>query len=152
MVWFNRGRHITFNTSAAALGEAPYAPLLDVMKIALMRAAYTIDIDTHEQFDDISANEIVATGYTTRGFVLASKTMTRDDTNDRTEFDAADQVFTIGNGTNDTFDQIVICREQDSTPTAANTELLSHAVVPTTLTNGGQITLAFNAEGILHLA
>ncbi len=153
MVFYNRGKHITFDTSAVGLGEAPYAPLLDVMKIALMRVAYAINIDTDEQFDDIVANEIVATSYTTRGNALASKTMTRDDANDRTEFDAADLVFTaIGNGTNDTFDEIVILREQDATPTNANTELIAHATVGATTTNGGNITLVFNAEGLLQLA
>lgn len=152
MVWYNRGKHIMMDPSAAGVGEAPFALLLDVIKCALMKTTYTIDIDLHAQFDDISASEIVATNYTARGNALASKATTLDLTNNRAEFDAADLVFTtLGNGANDTFDQVVICREQDASATAANTELIAHVSVASTTTNGGNITLVFNAEGILQL-
>ena len=68
------------------------------------------------------------------------------------KFDAADPVYaTIGNGANDTFDQIVVIREQDAGVTNANTELLATAFVPSTTTNGGNITLIINVEGLLQL-
>lgn len=153
MAFYSRGKHITFNTSAAGLGEAPYAPLLDIMNVALMRVAYVFNADTQEQFDDIVANELVATSYASRGNALAGKVFTRDDGNSRIEFDATDLVFTaIGNGTNDTFDEIVVNREQDAGATDANTELVASALVSATTTNGGNITLVFNVEGILQLA
>lgn len=152
MVYYNRGKHITLDPSAAGLGEAPFALLLDVVKIALMKTSYSINVDTHEQFDDIASSEIVATSYPVRGEALASKAIAVDNTNDRAEFDAADLVYSgIGNGANDTFDQIVIMRELDTGPANATTELIAHATVNSTTTNGGDITLVFDAEGILHL-
>ena len=157
MVWYNRGKFITFDTTAAGVGEPPYAPLLDKIIIGLFLASYSINIDTHEQWDDIAVSEISnssVTNYTARGnaIELASKAIARDDTNDRSEFDADDLVYTaIGNGTNATFDQIVVAREQDAGATDANTELLAHTTVSSTTTNGGNVTLVFNAEGLLQL-
>lgn len=154
MVFYNRGKFIIMDASAAGVGEPPLALLLDRILIALMKTTYAINIDTHEQFDDVSASEIVATGYVARGDgnQLTGKATARDDPNDRTEFDATDLIYTtIGNGANDTFDQIIVMREQDAGATNVNTELLAHAAVPSTTTNGGNVTLVFNVEGLLQL-
>lgn len=156
MVWYNRGKFIILDASAAGVGEAPLALLLDRVIIPLMRAAYSIDIDAHGQFGDagVSTNEIVATSYTARGnaIQLATKATTQNDTADRAEFDADDLQYTgIGNGTNDTFDAIIIAREQDAGATDANTELIAHTAVNPTLTNGGNVTLVFDGAGILHI-
>lgn len=61
----------------------------DTIKVALVTSSYTVDIDTHDYFDDIT-NEVSGTGYTAGGATLASKTLTVDTTNDRCKFDAAD--------------------------------------------------------------
>lgn len=157
MVWYNRGKHIMMNPSAAGVGEPPFTLLTDEILIALMLNAYSINIDTDEQFDDIATSEISnssVTNYTARGngILLASKAITVDNTGDRAEFDADDLVYTaIGNGTNATFDQIVVARQQDAGDTDANTELLAHTSVSATITNGGNVTLVFNAEGLLQL-
>lgn len=155
MVWYNRGKHLQADPNAVGVVEGPYLLLLDVIKIALMQTTYSPNIDTHEQFDDISASEIVATGYTARGngIQLTTKVVVRDDTNDRAEFNADFLSYTgIGNGTNDTFDQISVMRETDAGPTNANTELLATVVVASTTTNGGTITLVFDAQGLLQFS
>ncbi len=154
MVWLNRGKHTIFDRTAASVGEPPLDLLLDRVLIALMQTSYTPNIDTDEQFDDISASEISALGYVARGDSnpLAGKGIVVDNTNDRSEFDATDLVYSsIGGGPDDTFDQIVVMREQDAGATDANTELIATVVVPSTTTNGGNITLVFDAEGLLHI-
>jgi hypothetical protein len=157
MVWYNRGKFIIFDRTAAGVGEPPLDLLLDMVKIALMLEAYVINIDTHEDFADIVVSEISnssVTNYTARGngIELASKAIARDDAADQSEFDADDLVYTaIGNGTNATFDQLVVMREQDAGATDANTELLAHATVSATTTNGGNVTLVFNTDGLLTL-
>ncbi len=150
MVWYNRGKFVILDASAAGVGEAPLALLLDIVKVALIEAAYTFDND-HEQFDEVT-NEGTATNYVTRGNALGTKATTQDNTGDRAEFDAADTVFSsLGNGGNMTFTQIVILREQDAGPTAANSELMAHSAVGSTTSNGGDVTMVWNAEGILQI-
>ena len=157
MVWFNNGKTVFLDPRfnwGTAMPEPPFEILLDVIFVALMRAAYSINIDTHLDFADVSTNEIVATGYVARGDAspLASKAVVVDNPNDRAEFDAADLTYSsIGNGTNDTFTQIIIGRENTTTPTNADSPLIAHATVASTLTNGGDITLQWNAEGILQI-
>lgn len=154
MVYYNNPKGFTMNPSFAGVGEAPLALLLDIIRIALMQASYAIDIDTDVDFADIVADEIVATGYGARGdaIELASKVIAVDNANNRAEFDSLDLTYVaIGNGTNDTFDQISAMREQDAGATDGNTLLIAHADVPSTTTNGGDVTLQFNTEGFLRL-
>lgn len=62
----------------------------DVIKLALTSSSYTPNRATHDKFDDIT-NEIAAGGgYTSGGWTLASQTLTKDTTNHRAVFDAAD--------------------------------------------------------------
>ena len=155
MVWYNTGKTIMLDPRfnwGTAMPEPPFELLLDVVKVALMKTTYSINIDTDLDFGDIAASEIVATNYTSRGNALGTKAVAVDNANDRGEFDAADTVFSsLGNGSNDTFDQIVILRENDSTPTDASSPLVAHATVASTLSNGGDVTLVWNAEGILQI-
>lgn len=158
MTWYNHMKAIMFDPSfptAPAVGEAPLALLLDIIRVPLMRAAYTFDAD-HEAWGDagVSSNEIAATGYVADGDgrALATKVVTQDDANDRGELDADDLAFlAIGNGLNDTIAEIILFREQDAGPTDANRLLVAHTTVPSTTTNGGDVTLVWNTEGILHL-
>lgn len=49
--------------------------LSDTLKMALVQAAHTPDLDAHDYFNDIT-NEASGTGYTAGGQALASKTVT----------------------------------------------------------------------------
>ena len=155
MAWYNRGKALVLDPSGFSIGEAPFALLLDNITIGLMRASYVFTV-TENFYTDVTADSIVvAAGYTEPGAAgaesLATKAVTQDDTGNRGEFDADNSEFTgIGNGTNDTFEDIVLCRQQDAGFTEANTVLLSNAAVGATLTNGGNITLIWNVEGILQ--
>jgi len=149
MVWYNRGKWVIFDSTLEP--EAPVNLVGDVIKVALMKTSYTVLVDTHDYFDDVTASEIVATGYTARGKALASKVITKNAGNNRIEFDAADLTWSpLGNGTNDTFDQIILLREPDTGATDANAVLIAHAVIPETTSNGGDVTLVWNSNGLLH--
>jgi hypothetical protein len=64
--------------------------LVDTIKVMLCTSSYT-PTDTHNRRDDVTANEVAATGgYTTGGATLANKTLTQDDTNDLAKWDADD--------------------------------------------------------------
>jgi len=158
MAFYNRGKEIILNPSAV-VSEAPGLLLSDIIRVALMRAAYTFDRDiahTNWGSTGVSTNEIVATGYVADGDAreLGTKTVTQNDTNDTADFDAADLTYTaIGNGTNDTFTQIILFREPDASPLDSNRDLIAHVAVSSTTTNGGDVTLvwASSPDAILQL-
>jgi hypothetical protein len=62
----------------------------DTIKVALLSSSYTPNQDTHDYYDDVVANEVTGTGYTTGGNTLSSKTITYDGTNNVIILDAAD--------------------------------------------------------------
>lgn len=66
----------------------------DTIKVALVTSSYTPNQDTHDYWDDVSANEASGTGYTAGGATLASKTITQDDATNKQTFDAADTSWT----------------------------------------------------------
>lgn len=149
MVWFNFGKQIILDQSHTNAVDL----INDTIKVAVMKTSYAINIDTHDFLDDVTASEIVATNYTagfSGGGTLAGNAITLDTTNDQAEFDATDQTFTsLGNGSNDTFDQIIIYKSITSN---AASPLIAHATVNSTLTNGSDVVLVWNAaSGILQL-
>lgn len=63
----------------------------DTIKAMILTSSYTPNIDTHNFIDDVSANEVSASGsYSAGGITLASKTTTQDDTDNEGVFDCAD--------------------------------------------------------------
>lgn len=62
----------------------------DTIKVALLSSSYTPNQDTHDYYDDVVANQVTGTGYTTGGITLTSKTSTYDGTNNVIVLDAAD--------------------------------------------------------------
>lgn len=65
----------------------------DTIKCALTTSAYTVDIDTHDFFNDVT-NEVTGTGYTAGGATLASTAGTYDTATDQARLDAADTSWT----------------------------------------------------------
>lgn len=115
----------------------------DTINVLLVDDTYTAD-KTHDFVSDVVADELSGTGYTRK--TLAGKSVTLDNGNNRVTFDATDPVWTgldagvIGGAvifkqvTNDA-DSPLIC-----------------FLDPTNLTtNGSDVTLQFNAAGILRL-
>ena len=64
----------------------------DTIKVALLSSAYTPNQDTHDFFDDVSANEITGTGYSSGGFTLSSCAVSYDSASNEIRLDAADIV------------------------------------------------------------
>ncbi|MEL5958046.1 hypothetical protein AADR41_25365 [Streptomyces sp. CLV115] len=69
----------------------------DTIKVALVKSTYTPNRNTHDEWADVSANEVTGTGYTAGGIALASKTLTYNTTNKYWTFDAADSTWTNAN-------------------------------------------------------
>jgi hypothetical protein len=61
----------------------------DTIKYALL-TGYTPNQDTHDFFNDVSANEVTGTGYTAGGFTFTGKTSTYDTATDQARLDAGD--------------------------------------------------------------
>jgi len=66
----------------------------DTIKVALVTSSYTPNQDTHDYWDDVSANEASGTGYTAGGATLGSKTVGYTSGTNVTKFDAADVSWT----------------------------------------------------------
>lgn len=132
----------------------------DTLKVMLVNSIYsggaTHDDDVVDAGDsnDPIDGEISATNYTggwggSGRKTLASKTFTADKANNRAEFDAADVVWTsLGGAANDTITAAIIIKEGVSDDTTSRLiAFLDHADLTT---NGGDFTLQWDAEGIIH--
>lgn len=65
----------------------------DTIKVALVSSSYTPNQDSHDYWDDVVANEITGSGYTSGGSTLTSKTITYDSGTNVVTLDAADVVW-----------------------------------------------------------
>ena len=110
----------------------------DTIKARLVASSATINKD-----------DTSMTGHTAIGTdqTLGSKTKTKDTTNDRIVFDAADPVWTAvaGGSTVGTVDIFkFVTNDAGSTPIAS-------LDITDTATNGGDITVQMSADGIFYL-
>lgn len=114
----------------------------DTIKTALL-TAYTINIDTHDFFDDVSATEITGTGYTAGGATLASKTATYDTATDQIRLDAADTSWTTS--TLSATDAVVY----KSTGTASTSPLIAGIDFGATVsTTAGTFQITWDSTGL----
>jgi hypothetical protein len=125
------------------------------VKIALVDSTYAPSPD--DQFvddgsaNDVTSHEISVTGYT-GGFggsgrkSLAGKSITADLTNDRAEFDATDVTWTAL-GTGATIGGAVLIKERTAD---TDSQVIAFFDLTNTPTNGGDVTLSFNVEGLLN--
>lgn len=85
-----------------------------------------------------------ASGYTAGGKTLASQTVVQNDTNDRSEFDAANVTWTaLGPLSPATPSHAIIWND---TPTSPADPLICYIVLGTTATNGGDYSVAFSTS------
>lgn len=116
----------------------------DTLKVLLTTSSYTPAIDTHDYLDDITNELSNGNGYTTGGIALASKTVTYDTANDRTELDCADLVWTF----TASFSPKWAILYKD-TGVASTSPLICYWDLGT-VTTSTTFTLQINAEGILQ--
>jgi len=118
--------------------------LNDTVKLMLVTSAYVPNIDTHAKRSDIT-NEVVGTGYTAGGVTLANKTVTVNNTTDRSVFDADD--VTIPDATI-TARGAVLYKSRGGAATAD--ELIGYLDFLVDKTSGGgNFDITFDAAGIL---
>lgn len=118
----------------------------DTIKVALVTSSYTVDIDAHDNFDDIT-NEVSGTGYTAGGAALATKTVTANNTTDKGVFDADDTAWT---SSTITARGAVIYK---STGTASTSKLICYVDFGSDqVSSSGTFTIQWNASGILTLS
>lgn len=130
-----------FNDALTSIVKNEIDYLNDTIKVGLYTAAPDIDADTF--LSDITG-EATGTGYVTK--TLASKTVTTDDTNNRTVADAADVQWT---GLTTSFRYIVTYQD---TGAAGTSRLLS--VIDTGSTqaiDGGVYDLTWPASGVFYI-
>ena len=98
--------------------------------------------------DDFLDGELSGTGYTADGDPLGTQTVAYDAANDRVEFDAADAVWTGINA--GTAAQATVLKDSGApttSPVICNVDTGGFPVV----TNGGDLTIQWNAEGVFQL-
>lgn len=115
----------------------------DTIKVALVTSSYTPNQDTHDYWDDVSANEASGTGYTAGGATLGSKTLNYTSGSNLWTFDAADVSWT---SSTITARYAVI---YDSTGTSSTSPLIAYVDFGSDQSSSaGTFTIAWNASGI----
>ena len=147
--YFNRGKNEIFNGSIDLL--------TDTIKVMLVTSSYTFNADD-DFLDNGGANdptdhELSGTGYQA-GFAgtgrktLSNKAVNLDDANDRSEFDnTVDLTWTAINA--GTAAAAIVYKHLTSDAASVMIAYIDTSGFPI-VTNGGDLTLAFNAEGILQ--
>lgn len=143
MAWYNKGKTLILDGSLSLLS--------DTIKVMLVTSSYSFNADDHFA-NTPAANELSGTGYA-GGFAgsgrktLASKAVTENDTSDRAEFDAADVTWTaISAGT-----AAAVILLKEITNDAAS-PIIAYIAFTAVVTNGGDLTLQWDATGILQLS
>lgn len=147
---------ITTNKGRTLIAKGPANSgidyLADTIKVILLGSGYTPSKD-HNFISDLGANELSGTGYT-GGFggsgrkTLASKTITQDDANDLAVMDAADVTYTAINAGTAAYAAIA----KEITSDAASPVIGIVDISPDIVTNGGDLTVQWGANGIFSIA
>lgn len=118
----------------------------DTIKMMLLTSSYTPDIDADVFIDDISANEVAASGSYSAGGVTLTKSSSTDDTDDEGVFDASDVTITSA-----TISARYAAIYKD-TGTPSTSPIIAIVDFGSTITStGSTFTITWNGEGILNL-
>lgn len=112
---------------------------------AILVTGYSVDIDTHQVYADVSGSEVTGTGYSAGGETLTGQTVTQDNTNDRGAFDGGNVTW---NGLDAGTPNYAIL--YNDTPTTPAKPLIAAWEI-TTASNGGDYTLQWHTDGIILL-
>lgn len=115
----------------------------DTIKVALL-TGHTPNIDTHFIFSDVSGDEVSDGSYAAGGGTLAGQTVDLNSGSDRADFDGTDLLFTA-------LDNVTPSHAVMYATTATPVNSLIAVWEVTTIANGGNYTLAWNANGIILL-
>lgn len=148
---------LVYNRAKKEILDGTIDLLSNTIKLMLVTSSYVAD-DAHdfveEAADDANEHELTGTGYDP-GFAgsgrktLAAKVISEDDANNRGEFDdTADVTWTgIDAGT---AAGVIVYKHLTSDLLSVLIAYIDTGGFPI-VTNGGDLTIQWNAEGILHL-
>lgn len=120
----------------------------DTIHAALVNSSYSPNIDTHDFWNDVSANEISGTGYTAGGQALSSKVVSVDTTNDRGVFDSADPSWSTATIT---ARAVVLYKKRGGASSAD--ELIGYWDFGSDISaTAGTFTVAVNANGWFYIS
>jgi len=140
-IFYNKFKQYQFD------GTAPVDFDNDTVKVALVTNAYTPDIDAHDYWDDVSANELAAgDGYTAGGATIANPTFTLDTANDQVKFDMDDITWTFT--ATKSFRYAVMYKD---TGVASTSVLIAYADLGDTSLDG-TFTLQMDADGVFIIS
>lgn len=131
-----------YNAGVNGIGNQSIDFLNDTIKVMLVNSAYAHNPDS-EFVSDIVANEVAGATRQT----LGSKTVTKDNTNDRSVFDGADVTFPSVTAGSTVGGAVVF---KDAGGADSGNTLLAFVELADTATNGGNIGVAFHANGIFY--
>lgn len=135
------------NYKVRMLGSGTMADLDgDTIKIALLTSSYTPDFDAHDFFDDVSANEVGASGTYSAGGATLSVTLTQDNTDNEGVFDATDVSWTSATIT---ARYAVIYKSTGVSSTSPLIALIDFGSNQTS--SAGTFAITFAAEGIVNV-
>jgi hypothetical protein len=121
-----------------------------VIRMALIGNAYSPNIDTDEDYADVSASEITAANYVAEGELVGSRTTAIDDTNDEADCDHAIVTWT-SLGTPSVNGPITFAVVMEDTGTPATSTLL-YAIAITDQPNGADYSIDAPAGGGFSVA
>lgn len=117
----------------------------DTIKLMLLDSNHTTDIDAQVFIDDVSTNEIGATGTYSAGGVALTVTSTTDDTNDLGKWDASDVTITGA-----TISSAYAAVYKDTgTPGTSPIIGIWDCVVSST---AGTVTISINSNGLIRIS
>ena len=134
------------NTAKKKFADGDIDFVSDTIKVMLLTNSHTTDIDTQEFIDDVSANEVAGTGYTTGGETLGTKSNTVDTANDQTEVDAADVTWS---SSTITARYAVVYKDTGTPGTSAIIQIIDFGADKTS--TGGDFTIQWDTEGLFKL-
>ena len=145
------GDGVIYNNFKHQVMEGEFDLLNDTIKVMLLNG-YTPNIDTHTTKTEAIAGatgECAGTGYSAGGETLAGNAVTLDAANDRGKFDATDLTwsgFLLTTPVSGIPSHAVMYDD-----THASELLIAYWALGTTVTNGGDYTLQWGADGIILL-
>ena len=141
--------NLTYNIGAVGIANGSLDFLVDTVEVLFTKSTYTANKDDTNTV--LAAGELAALSGYVPGFggagrkILATKTVTNDTTLDRAVYDAADpSVWTIAAG--DTIGGMIV--QKKGAASDATAVLLFFIDFTDTPTNGGTVTVTFDATGI----
>lgn len=122
----------------------------DTIQAALV-SGYTLDEDAHHKWADVSVNEITDVSYTKQALTgqAVADSGTGSGTAVKGKFDAGDVTFASLTGTDPNY--VVLYDDSITSPTAIVDGLILAGEL-TTVTNGGDYQISWNANGIIRIS